>query len=202
MREKRFLSSLPLPFSLLPSYFICLFYHVCLVPLHLALLTDVREGCHHFLWQMKLSGYADSCHSCLFSSFFFSFFSCPLSLPQEVAVLPHCHSHHHQSANCWPWERTSLCLVIPFMHPAFSHSLPASCTQSSTSLTFTPHFPYHLSSSLSSSLRAVSLSLHPTLCSTHLLPLSVSCKLIFSLCSINVWFGRCCIPGWNPFCIQ
>lgn len=145
-----------------------------------------RRSCHFFLLLLLLF--------CLPSLLYL-----PPLPPREVAVLPHCHSHHHQSANCRPWERTSLCLVIPVLHPAFPHSLPTSHTQSSTSLTFTPHFLHNLSSSLSS-LRAVSLFLSfssshltpPT--HTHTLTLSVSYKLTFSLCTVNVWLGQCCIP--------
>lgn len=110
-------------------------------------------------------------------------FCTPPMWVREVAFLLHCHSHHHQSANCSAWERTSLHVVGPCLHPAFSRSLPTSHARSSTSLTFTPHLPCHSSSSLSSSLRAV----HPPPFSTTLFtPLTSSLSRSY----VN-WFSLC-----------
>lgn len=123
----------------------------------------------------------------------------PTLPPRQVAVPPHCHSHHHQSANCWPWERTSLRLVIPFLHLASSHSPPTFHTQSSHfshfHTTLSPSFVFLIVCFFESPPYSP-LTLPPSL------PPSVSCKLIFSLCTVNVWLGQCCVPGWNPFCIQ
>lgn len=189
-KNRSFLSSSPtaILYTLVWFYFIYLFYQISYAFFHLTLLIDVREGCHYFFMADIIKSICRflpvlPLPLTLFFSSLYSFVTHPLLFfpSREVAVLPHCHSHHHQSANCWPWEGTSLCLVIPFLHPAFSHSLPH--TQSSTSLTFTLHFPYHLSSSLFLSSRAVSLSPHPTILTTHRLLLSVSCTVNwFSLC--------------------
>lgn len=105
---------------------------------------------------------------------------------REVAFLLHCHSHHHQSANCSAWERTSLHVVSPCLHPVFSRSLPTSHTRSSTSLTFTPHFPCHSSSSLSSSLRAVPPPPFSTTLFTLFTPLTSSLSRSY----VN-WFSLC-----------
>lgn len=134
---------------------------VCFASFHWALLINAREGCHHFFmaaiikWIRALSQTLASPTS-----------SIRLASPSplahspscEVAVLPHCRSHHHQSANCWPWERTSLRLVIPLSAscilpfssppPALNHRLLSLSRRT---------FPRHLSSSLSSPLGAVSL---------------------------------------------
>lgn len=111
-----------------------------------------------------------------------------------------CHPHHqrHQPDQCWPPSKISLPLFCRPLFHSVIHSQPTTQTFLLFRSALSPSFVFLIVVLLKSCF-----SLHILLNSPPHRPLfSVSCKLIFSVCTVSAWLDQCCIPGWNPFHIQ